>query len=122
MTIQLTQTQIEAFDQIAQQRVLNDMCAHIKTFFPSHYADLAPDNHLRFCKDVVKKAASFGYETERNIFMFLNIMIMLGEDFDTKPEFQWARDILTDPIPEPEYNIEALADAALKWTQQRAKG
>lgn len=115
MTILLSQSQTDSFDERAKLRLLFDMTNHIKAYFPIKNKELLPDEHYSFCEKVVKKATFYGFETERCFFMFLNIMILLEDNFDANLKFKWAYDILTNPLPEPEYNLEVLADAALVW-------
>ncbi|WP_438039107.1 hypothetical protein [Sorangium sp. So ce128] len=42
----------------------------------------------------IDKAARYGVTTEREVLRVINVMYLLGHDFDADPAFVWVRDII----------------------------
>lgn len=115
MVIQVYNKQMDTMRKVVEQGFINEMSAHVKQFFPDYCSKFEGGGLQAYCENTIEKAASFGYETERDIFLFLNVMVLLGPNFDSDPSLEWAQEILKNEIAEPEYNLEELADAASRW-------
>ena len=93
----------------------SSMVEHVRTYFPNHYRIAGDDGTRDVVRYAVERAASHGHDTQRGVCFYLNVMLILGSNFDTDPQIPWAVEILTDEVPEPEYRIEKLADTAVEW-------
>jgi len=91
----------EQFDEIGRRlahRWEDTMVLHLETFFPERCAELGEQGVRDAIELGQKKAAKYDIHTERDICKFLNFMFALGFDFDTDPEYPWAKEILTNPV------------------------
>jgi len=43
------------------------------------------------------RCAAYGLEEEEQILQFAAVTLLLGEDFDSDPDYVWAGEILRDP-------------------------
>lgn len=88
---------------------------HLRRFFPSVCASLADPELLDITRRGIERAASYGVVGERDVTLYLNLMMTLGQDFDRDPGLAWARAILVDPeLPEPERRMRRLYRAAIE--------
>ena len=82
---------------------------HLRTFFPDacHVLD---DAALReVIRHGIVRAASYGVEGEREVTLYLDVMMTIGHDFDRDFTLPWAYAILVDPeLPEPERRMRRL--------------
>lgn len=106
---------IAVFEDAAMRRFEDSMIEHVRTYFPNHYQIAGEDGTRDVVRYAVERAARHGHDTERSVCFYLNVMLILGGNFDTDPQLPWAAEILADEIPEPEYRIEKLADTAVEW-------
>ncbi len=63
----------------------------------------------------IERTKKYGIISQRDICKYLNIMFVFGKDFDTNPNFSWARKILSNPSSHsPSWVIKDLYDAAIQ--------
>jgi hypothetical protein len=80
---------------------------HLRGYFPEDCQAL-DDSALR------ELAAGFGVLAERDVTLYLDVMMTLGPDFDRDPTLPWAHEILIEPeLPEPARRMRRLFRATL---------
>lgn len=62
----------------------------------------------------VRKCRTYGFNTERQVQRFMNLLCWLGPDFENNPEYPWADSILKNTAVEPETRIVLLTDKAIE--------
>jgi hypothetical protein len=86
--------QATALEAAELQRFKQNLVLHVRRFFPGHYRAFG-DACIRSAIELsVRDARVHGLTTERNVCLYLNIMLMLGAEFERDPQFPWAADIL----------------------------
>jgi hypothetical protein len=60
----------------------------------------------------VDRAAIHGYESERDVCKFIDLMVVFGSDFDTNPDYEWTERIDDDSIP-PHIRIDMVYDGGM---------
>jgi hypothetical protein len=63
--------------------------------YPQRFANGA-DDAAAFIEARLPVAMSYGINSELHVAMFLNFVLLYGDDFASKPEFDWAVAILTE--------------------------
>ncbi|MEK7408390.1 MAG: hypothetical protein AAB225_25235 [Acidobacteriota bacterium] len=95
------------------------MTDHLRTHFPDQCSGLNDPQLLEFVRLGTQKARSYGFSDEAHCCRYIDLMTILGRDFDSDTELPWARDILTDPaISTPGVRIEMLHEAACEYLER----
>lgn len=110
----LKKGQLESFDEMEWQRFRGELATHLETYFP-WCACVWPDGKADALADFgCARARHWGFETERQITMFVTPMPVLGARYDENPLLLWASDKLNDPmIREPVHRCDQLNDRAM---------
>ncbi len=85
--------QLVAMETLAKERLLLRVEAHLERVFPDR-----PIGRL-FVERAEAKAASYGIEDERSLCMLADLMLILGEDFEAHPPYQWCAALLGAALP-----------------------
>lgn len=97
------------------------MVIHLGTYFPRPCGALGPDGLRAFIRRGVERAQGHGVASERDVCVFLGLMLTFGEDFDRA--LPWAREIVADrDIVEARERIERLADAGEAHEHEASAG
>jgi len=112
--LSLSKDQMQHFDGFEWERFRNELAEHLETFFPWGKA-FWPDGNAQALADFgIKRARHYGFETERQITLFVNLMPVLGSRYDENPLTPWAARKLADPtIREPVHKIDQMTDMAM---------
>ena len=66
------------------------------------------------------RASTYGIEIERDVCVFIDLMIELGQDFDSDAHLPWVEEILNDPdMPDPSGRIRRLYDESRRYLADR---
>lgn len=89
---------MQVFSEASLERFEENMLAHLNRFFPQQCADLSPQQLKDTVQYGIKRASWYGITTERDIYKFIDVILLLGPDFDRK--VPWAVEILkSDKTP-----------------------
>lgn len=106
--LQMRKEQMAEFEKAMRQKFEDRMVAHIAKDFPEQYREMrhakGSDAPVRqFVWDGVKRAEGYGITSESNVELFLDLLLDLGTDFDTRADTDWTREVLDAPdLPEDE--------------------
>lgn len=94
--IRLSSDQVMAL----QNEALHSFANRVATELPGYRGPLtAGRDHKTLYRTAIvaiDRAQSFGIETERALFLYVNLAVTLGAGFDSDPTLPWAHEILTD--------------------------
>jgi hypothetical protein len=108
-------SQLEDFREAALQSFEDEMVEHIKEFFPNHFMAMQQTGTRATIRYGYEKAKSYGFTTKRNVCLYLNIMLLLGSNFDIDPQYPLAKSILTaQSEPNPNLRMDELSDKVLE--------
>jgi hypothetical protein len=95
------------------------MAPHLHQHFPEECARIG-DGLLRdLIARGIAKARVYGFTSEPDICRYIDLMVVLGPDFDADPRFPWAADILNSAaFSNPGLRIEMLHQAALNYLRR----
>lgn len=91
--------QFEAFKTCVREGHLID---HLRGFAPEHVESIGDAGLRDFVRLGIERAAGFGWTLQGPLEFFLEIMVLLGSDFPTDPQYPWAAVALSSPLPEME--------------------
>ncbi|NJO18601.1 MAG: hypothetical protein HC877_23610 [Thioploca sp.] len=119
--LKIRPTHIEAFEQAALKHFEDKMLEHIKTYFSNHWRVIGELQLRKVIQYSVKQANQYDLTTQREVCLYLNLMLLLGSDFDTDIQLPWAKEVLKEKtIIDPSVRIEQLYDVAMDHLDQVA--
>lgn len=117
--LRIRKEQYEELGKISLKRFEDSMVKHIREFFPEHYECLGEPVVLNVIEYGVDRAEAHGFETEPDVNMYIDLMLLLGSHFDTDPQLPWAAAILGDEsIGDPVVRAEKLYDMAVEYLER----
>ena len=111
--------QLKAFEDAAAQRLEDRMAAHLRELAPQHCNAVGEENLRKVVRTGIERAANYGLTFRGPVRFYLDLMIMLGSDFDTDPQYPWAAAILEDPAISGQMDrAEQLHEMAMKYSAE----
>ena len=93
---------------------------HLNNHFPAHCRALGPDGFPRAVHDSLAAGRSFGF-TGSELAQFVDLTFLFGENFSSKPQYEWAACILNDDVTTtPRQKMDRLYGAALDYLRSLA--
>jgi len=109
--------QMRVFSEVAVKRFEDMMVVHLNKFFPDRCNAATEPKVRELIRYGVKRAASYQITAERDVSRYIDLMIVLGNDFDHDKRLPWAQEILrTRNSP------EARVSVLLKTAQEHLRG
>jgi hypothetical protein len=82
---------------LAADRVRLWLAEHLEAHFPDQWGRLDGGQRQSLLTEGIRRAKSHGFTKDQDVCLFVTIMLLLGRDFETDPNFTWASGILNDP-------------------------
>jgi hypothetical protein len=92
--LKIRDEQMQAFEQAALNERENRLLEYLKEFFPTHYQILGEDQARKLIDLGVDQAKTYAITVDRELCLYINLMLMIGSGFDTDPQLPWAAEIL----------------------------
>lgn len=93
----IRQEQIDAFRQAALQQFEDEMVEHLKEFAPRHWKVMGEQDGRKAIRLGIERAEKYGFTNRGPVRFYIELMFMFGSDFDTDPQYPWAREVLKSP-------------------------
>jgi hypothetical protein len=84
----------EQMDALELQGLEGYLLDHLRRFARDHVEAIDRDNLRQFVRLGIRRAASFGWTKRGPVEFFLEVMVMLGSEFHTDPQYPWASSAL----------------------------
>ena len=94
--LRLTAEQFTLIGDITMHRFVERMVAELPGYVGPWIEGRSRDTLFQAANKAVELAEAHGISTERDLFQFVNLAIMLGARFDVDPALPWAGQILRD--------------------------
>jgi hypothetical protein len=105
--------QAEAFRRESILRFTEEMTGHMRALFAEHVAHLAERALYQRVQLCIEKALTHQLFIEGDIQRYLECCVLLGWDFDVKPETQWAAKILREQGMNGEVKMDRIEQGLL---------
>ena len=113
--------QMAGLERSAQGAFENRLLSHIQEFFPVHWRETGAERLRAVIRTGITNAATYGLAAEREIYLFVSLMLYLGSSFDTDFQLPWAADALKEASEEdPFTRIDRTYHAALDYLHRVA--
>lgn len=93
--------QIDAFDRVPAGFEF-ELADHIAHSTPWHAQELGEAGTRHVARLGLERASRYGFTQRATVRLFVEMMFMLGSDFDTDPQFPWLRRLLVDAAVQDE--------------------
>ena len=103
--LRIREEQYEELGKVSLKQFADSMVKHIREFFPEQYDALGEPIVRNVIEYGVERAEAHGFENEPDVSMYIDLMLLLGSNFDTDPQLPWAAETLQEE-PTPEEPIE----------------
>ncbi len=87
---------MEAFDRLPFQNFENEAIEHARKFAPKHCEVLGEDTTRTAVRAGIQRAGRYAFTGRGPVNLFLDLMFLLGSEFDNDPQYLWANTILSD--------------------------
>lgn len=113
--------QFDVFRQLALHNFEDEMFLHLKQFNPKHTEIVSEPNVRQVIRKGMERAKKYGLTKRGPVRFYIELMYMLGSDFDTDPQYPWAEEILNDPgIKDQKVRADLLYDKAMEYIEKVA--
>ncbi|HXN45620.1 MAG TPA: hypothetical protein VN893_03210 [Bryobacteraceae bacterium] len=92
----IRQQQLEVFDRLSFQNFENEAVEHARNFAPKHCEVLGEDGTRVAVEAGIQRAGRFGFNSRGPVNLFIDLMFLLGSEFDSDPQYPWAGSIVRD--------------------------
>lgn len=114
--LKIRKEQDEELGKIALKRFEDSMVEHIKEFFPKYYEVHGESLIREIIQYAVQHAGNYDFVTERDVCLYINLVLLLGSNFDIDKQLFWAEEILKDEnITSSATRIDRLYDKAMEY-------
>lgn len=114
--LKIRKEQNKELGKIALKRFEDSMVEHLKQFFPKYHEIHSEPLLRKVIQYAFERAEDYDFTTQRNVCLYINLVFLLGSNFDRDPQLPWAEQILTDEsITNSVTRIDRLNDEAMKY-------
>lgn len=114
--LKIRKEQDEELGKIALKRFEDSMVEHVKEFFPKYYEIHGEPLIRKVIQYAVQRAENYDFVTERDVCLYINLVFLLGSNFDTDKQLPWTVEILKDEmITSSAMRIDRLYDKAMEY-------
>jgi hypothetical protein len=114
--------QMATFGDASGTSYENRTVVHLRKCFPEQCQKLDENRIRQLITLGIERAQRYGIVTERDVCLYIDLMFMFGEDYDTSPKLPWASEILNDPHrTDPSRKIDYLYDVALGHVKEQSR-
>ena len=88
--------QLRSFGEAAIERLGCRLAAHVQRVWPERYEQMGEKAVRTWVRAGEKRARGYGIEDDYDLTRYVDLMVILGERFDTDPQLPWAGEALRD--------------------------
>ena len=87
---------------------------HVRKLFAEDCVARTEVQLRELIRNGIARGRSYGLTASKDLLTFIDHMFILGPEFDDKPEYSWARDVLTNT----QFSSETKADLLIRLTMK----
>ncbi|MGA2987123.1 MAG: hypothetical protein ABSG32_25285 [Terriglobia bacterium] len=86
--------QMAVFVEVEIEKFVDGMLVHLRKFFPRQCEAMGEPQLRETIRYGIKRAAAYGITAERDVYKYVDLMVVFGRDFDADKQFPWAGETL----------------------------
>lgn len=105
--------QWDLFAKVEVEKFEDWVHGHVRNFFPAEYRTAGEAKIRELIRYGRERAAAHGFMGKRDVCRYIDLMVILGRDFDRDPGLPWAAAILQkprDPVARMHFLYQAATD------------
>jgi len=115
----LRKEQVDQLQQAAKRRCADAILISLAGFPPPLFKTLEEDQRRAFIRFALDRAEVHGFISRDPARLYLELMLLLGSQFDTDPQYPWAGRILAGPDQDaPMERVERLYQRAMDYRER----
>jgi hypothetical protein len=107
--------QLEALGKALERAFMRRAADHLRKRYPDSCKALGDEGVQTWVAKAMEKRSEHRFEDEESILVYLDLMQVLGFDFDADPRLPWVKGTLDDP------DLSAKVRLALLWERAHAQ-
>jgi hypothetical protein len=104
--------QLAALQAVQERRLVDRAVAYVRRGHPAVCAALEEGSIRASVETALQKRAAYRFDSEETYLAYLDLMYLLGFDFDESPRCEWVRPLLTDFSLGPRTRLLLLVEQA----------
>jgi len=113
--ITVSNKQVDKLNNLIIENHISEMIRFVEKYYPNH-SKLLGDNINNYVTQVINKAFEYKLTSEKNIYLLLNMSLLLGAYFDKNPLYEWCSTFQLKNTPDQD--LENIATITLKKIHQ----
>ena len=105
--------QMQAFSRAVSDNLIESAVEHIRTSLPEMFEQLGREEVRESVLFAMRKADEYGLDDWSQVVRYLNVMYILGFEFDEDPRYAWANEILRSARPDANEKTKLLTEWAV---------
>jgi hypothetical protein len=112
----IRQEHIQALQPVAVEGFEQRVVTHLKASFPEQMELLGREQAREIARYGLRRAERHGITADREVLLWITLMVLLGSDFDEDMQLPWAQQTLGDPaFADPIDRMDQLYDEAMAY-------
>jgi hypothetical protein len=117
--LKIRSEQMKVFEQASSRSFEDLMVQHIKEFAPKHVEAIGDQVVHQIVVSGIERAREYGFTTRGPVRFYIELMFMLGSDFDTDLQLPWAAETLKKSDQTPQHiKADELYDKAMDYVDK----
>jgi hypothetical protein len=100
--------QMAVFEAQFDRRFRASLLQHVRTDLPAESKPLSDPDLDSMITQAIERCRPYGVTSERDVALFLDLMLLKGRDFDREPKHRWMAKILQDKDLEGAAKMKAI--------------
>ncbi len=100
--------QMAVFEAHLERRFRASLHQHVRKDLEAEAKPLSDVELDRLVTLAIERGRTYGVTSERDVGLFLDLMLLKGRDFDRDPKLLWARKILNDKSQDGPTKMKAI--------------
>jgi len=112
--------QMNTLGDASRASFVDRMVVHLRKCFPDQCKKMDEARIRQIIGEGIENARRYAIVSERDVCLYIDLMFIFGEDYDTSPKYPWASEILNDPArSDPRRKMDHLYDVALEVAERQ---
>lgn len=116
--LQIRQEQMEVLEQAVLRNFERRAMRHLQESFPKHARFMGEAGLQKVVGHGLERARAHGLVSERGQLLYLDLMLLVGSDFDQDPQLRWAGEVLADQAAAEGDRVARLHAAATAYLER----
>jgi hypothetical protein len=114
-------SQVEAFRAASRRNLVRRIYDCLSEYWAGEFAEIGDGAVDEFIGNAIGRAGRHGFVRDVDVGRFVNLTLLLGEEFDEDPDLPWAAEILASSTLHPQHKLDQLLERGLAETRSPAR-